>query len=216
MDALGVDCARGGRDAMSMAPLHGVHFGSLVKIPGAQVPDGPTSAKHIHRTWNNRAIVNIDVIGIGSSVYDSMQGEDIHNPRIRAVDFGEAAPETASGQKSTDKSGKLTFRNLRAFCWWKFREALDPMTGDDIALPPDRRLAADLAAPRYWVAAGVIQIEPKYPSANHTTSIVKRLGRSTDDGDAVLNAWYSRAQPDVIMDFEIVEKRRMGGRRGWA
>ena len=62
----------------------------------------------------------------------------------------------------------------------------------------------------------MIQIEPKYPSANHTTSIVKRLGRSTDDGDAVLNAWYSRAQPDVIMDFEIVEKRRMGGRRGWA
>jgi len=215
MTALGVDCARGGRDNMSMAPLHGNHFASMVNIPGPDVTTGQLAAKHIHQTWRDGAVVNIDVIGIGSSVYDSMQGEDIHNPRICAINTGEGAPETSSGQKSTDKSEMLTFKNLRAFAWWKFREALDPMTGRNIALPPDSRLAADLAAPRYWIAGGVIHIEPKYPTATHNTAIVKRLGRSTDDGDAVMNAsliWY---QPDIEMDYETVESTRYSRSRGW-
>ncbi len=49
------------------------------------------------------------------------------------------------------------------------------------ALPPDQRLFADLAAPRYRVTARGIQVEDK-------DQIKKRLGRSPDRGDAVVLA----------------------------
>jgi hypothetical protein len=64
---------------------------------------------------------------------------------------------------------------------WKFREALDPVTGAGIALPPDPALAADLAAARWKFTARGIQVELK-------TEIIRRLGRSPDRGDAVIMA----------------------------
>ena len=54
---------------------------------------------------------------------------------------------------------------------WKFREALDPNSGLDIALPPDPELMADLAAPTWELTTRGIQIELK-------EKIIKRLGRS--------------------------------------
>jgi hypothetical protein len=55
----------------------------------------------------------------------------------------------SEGSSASDKSGRLGFVNLRAEIMWKFREALDPATGQDIALPDDRELLADLTAPRW-------------------------------------------------------------------
>jgi hypothetical protein len=66
---------------------------------------------------------------------------------------------------------------------WKFREALDPVTGAGVALPPDQALAADLAAARWKFTARGIQVELK-------DEIRKRLGRSPDRGDAVIMAWH--------------------------
>ena len=64
------------------------------------------------------------------------------------------------------------------------REALNPVDGEDLALPPDRELRADLCAPRWKVAARGVQIESK-------EDIHKRIGRSTDCGDAVVLARYA-------------------------
>ena len=66
-------------------------------------------------------------------------------------------------EKSTKvtRDGKLGFVNLRAELWWKFREALDPQTGADIALPPDPALVADLTAPRWKLTPRGIQVELK-------------------------------------------------------
>jgi hypothetical protein len=33
--------------------------------------------------------------------------------------------------------------------YWRLREALDPHTGDNLALPPDAELEADLKAPKW-------------------------------------------------------------------
>jgi hypothetical protein len=63
------------------------------------------------------------------------------------------------------------------------REALDPDSGQDIALPPDRDLRADLTAPRWSITARGIQVESK-------EEIRKRIGRSPDAGDAVMLAHY--------------------------
>ena len=70
------------------------------------------------------------------------------------------------------------------------------MRGDGIALPPDRRLAAQLAAPTWQLKGNAIAIESK-------EDLAKRIGSSTDDADAVILAWYQRQE---------ALRRRMKGR----
>ncbi len=81
--------------------------------------------------------------------------------------------------------GRFGFANCRAEWWWRFREALDPEVGDDIKLPPDTRLAAELAAPTWRLRGTDILVEEK-------AEIRKRLGGSTDRADAVIQAWSRR------------------------
>jgi hypothetical protein len=64
---------------------------------------------------------------------------------------------------------------------WRLREALDPDKGENLALPPDTELKADLCAPRWKLTAQGIQIELK-------DEVKKRIGRSPDKGDAVILA----------------------------
>ena len=89
----------------------------------------------------------------------------------------------ASAERTRDN--QLEFNNVRAQLWWQFREALDPLQGDNIALPPDVRLATQLAAPTCKLRGSAIVIESK-------DEIRKRLGSSTDDADAVVLAWHKR------------------------
>lgn len=83
--------------------------------------------------------------------------------------------------------GRLGFGNLRAQLYWQFREALDPKSGDDIALPPDPRLAAELAAATYSIKGDKIFVEPKL-------EIRKRLGTSPDRADSIVLAWHDRSR----------------------
>jgi len=76
---------------------------------------------------------------------------------------------------------------MRAQLYWQFREALDPKSGDDIALPPDPRLAAELAAATYAIKKDKIFVEPKL-------EIRKRLGTSPDRADSIVLAWHDRAR----------------------
>jgi hypothetical protein len=75
----------------------------------------------------------------------------------------------------------MKFRNNRSFLMWRFREALEPVKGENLALPPDSELKADLCAPRWKLTASGILIESK-------DEIKKRIGRSPDKGDAVILA----------------------------
>ena len=76
-----------------------------------------------------------------------------------------------------DGSGFLKMRNQRAEAYWRARESLDPETGDALAIAPDNELLADLTAARYKVTPSGVLIESK-------EDIKKRIGRSTDCGDA--------------------------------
>lgn len=177
--AIGVDVARGGADKTVLAPRYGVWFGPLQKYAGTETPDGPMVAGLVMKELVHGGYANVDVIGVGASVYDvcRMQRAD-----ARPINF-------AAGSDAYDKSGRLQFVNVRAAAYWAMREALDPDSGDNLMLPPDPELLADLTAPKWSMRTSGIQIESK-------EDIVKRIGRSPDSGDAVVLANYTGgAQP---------------------
>ena len=178
VDSIGVDVAHGGKDKTVLSKRQGSYFIELIKIPGRETPDGQAIAGLITKELRNahkNTYVNIDGTGVGASAYDI------------ARDAGDVRAFIAAGKSTAkDKSGKLTFKNKRAESIWLFMEALDPQTGEGIALPPDQELLADLTASRWkQMAGGVIQIEMK-------EEIIKRLGHSPDCGDAVVMAWHGK------------------------
>ena len=175
MLALGVDVARGGDDKTVLAPLYGTYFDELDIYPGSETPDGYAVEDYTLKAIGDFSpTVGIDVIGIGASAYDLLK---VHR------NFATVPINNSHGTSSTDKSRKYGFANVRAESWWKLREALDPVNGENIALPPSRTLRNDLRAPQYKIRSGKYVIESK-------EDIKKRIGRSPDEGDAVVMAWY--------------------------
>lgn len=173
--AIGVDPSRGGADETAISKLYGTWFDEIIAIAGVDVPDGSTGARYVTDALGNEtADVFVDVIGYGASVYDHLKVL----PGVNAypINVGE-------GSRETDKTGRYGFTNLRSEIIWKFREALDPASGENIALPPNSQLRTDLRAPRYSIIGGKIKIESK-------DDVKKRIGRSPDYGDAVLLAWH--------------------------
>lgn len=173
--ALGVDVARGGKDETILAPVHGYHFNVPIVFAGQSTPNGPKVAAQVIQSLDPNAIAFIDVVGVGSSVYDNCE-----NITAYAVNGAEKAADKRK-KPYTDKSGKLEFNNLRSWMTWRFRELLDPDSGIDIILPRDNKLKADLCAPRWEAKLGKICVESK-------KDIKKRIGRSPDRGDAVIYA----------------------------
>ncbi len=193
---IGVDPSRGGDDETAIAKLYHEWF-ELITYPGVQVPDGPTGARLVLKAALNDdpAPIFVDVIGIGSSVYDSLrdlvkqpegdetkaeQPEETPHWKVRKINVAQAS-------RARDKSKKFGFANLRAQIHWQFREALDPSSGHAIALPDDRQLKVDLCAARYSITKTGITVEPK-------DKIKERIGRSPDKGEAILMAWYGASR----------------------
>lgn len=166
---IGGDIARGGEDKTVNAPRRGNWFDKLQKHPGRSTPDGQ-SVVALWQVLGGQ--VNADVIGVGASAFDIARERDIP---VFGVNFAEKSD-------ATDKSGQLRFINKRAECYWAFREALDPINENHLALPPDPELEADLCAPRWSMQTNGIKIEAK-------EDIKKRIGRSPDCADAVVLAW---------------------------
>jgi len=191
MDAVGVDVARGGKDKTVISPRWGAWFAPLQKHEGKATPDGQAVAQlTLAACGEHEPVVNVDVIGVGSSAYDWLFATI--GDRARAINV-------AAATDATDRSGNLRFINVRAAAWWAFREALDPQTGDNLALPPDPELLADLTAVKWKLGLRGIQAESK-------EDLIKRLGRSPDCGDAiVLAAWLPpQPIPDQIVTMHEV------------
>lgn len=182
MDAIGVDVARGGRDQTIIARRHGNWFDEPLCYPGSATPDGPTVAGLVVSAQRDRAPVHIDAIGVGSSPLDFLAQAGI---QVVGVNVAEAAT-------LPDRSGRLSFRNLRSQLWWKMREALDPQSNLGIALPPDQRLLADLTAPTWRMSGTAIAVASR-------DEILSKIGRSPDLGTAyVLALMDTQKQSDAI------------------
>lgn len=182
--ALGVDVAHGGADNTVISPLYGVWFDNLKVYPGGATPDGDSVALYTQKLWDSHAPIGVDAVGYGASACDVMRSWGM---QPLPINFGAAS-------KRRDKSARFEFFNQRAECWWALRDALDPKSGEDICLPPSRTLRSDLCSPRYKIVRGKIQLEEK-------TKVKERLGRSPDEGDAVVLAW--RAAQRVIASFVL-------------
>lgn len=173
LTAVGIDAVRGGDDKMTLARRYDNWYDDVKKWPGVQVPDGATAATLVHSELGDEepGYVNVDVIGVGSSTFDHLK---IIYPSVIPVNVSESSDYR-------DRSGKLKMRNLRAEMHWRMRDALDPIHGDDIALPNDPEVLADLCAARYKVTSAGVQIEDK-------EEIKARIGRSPDVGEAIMLA----------------------------
>lgn len=176
---VGVDVADGGEDRSVLGLRSGPVIAELRDV--TQPEPGMTMAlaglvAGVIRGKGGTAVV--DAIGVGAGVVS----------RLRELDIPTIAFNAGEGTSALDASGELGFRNKRSAAWWGLRERLHPETGDGIALPDDPRLIGDLTAPRWSVtSAGKIAVESK-------DDIRKRLGRSTDYADPVVQAFWAETE----------------------
>jgi hypothetical protein len=180
-----IDPSRGGQDKTALAKRYDNWFDEVKSWPGVVAKNGPIVVELARQALGDEkpGYINIDVNGIGSSVYDHA-----------VVVFDNVLPfNGAEGSEYRDKSQKLKMRNKRAEMYWRMRDALDPKDGDDIALPPDTELLADLCAAKYEVTSAGVKVEEK-------DDIKERIGRSPDVGEAVMMANFQGLDPSKLVD----------------
>lgn len=182
MLTVGVDVARGGADKTTIARKHeGLWFDEPIVHPGRDTPDGPTVAGQVIAAVRNRAVVNVDVIGVGSSAYDFLRQakQDVYGVNV------------ANSPTETDKTGLMTFSNLRSQLIWQFREMLDPQYNLAPALPPDEELRRDLCAFTWKLQGRTIYVSSR-------DEVKAAIGRSPDRAVAYfLAAMETVKRPEV-------------------
>lgn len=183
---VGVDPADTGQDSTVLAFRFGWVIDKLryhdtpqtdIKEYGSELMATAGRVKGVLDAHGGYAVV--DVIGVGAGVIGKLR-EEVGRARVQAFNASE-------GTDWHDSSRELSFVNTRSAAWWKLRELLSPDSDVQLALPPDDRLKGDLTAPRWLppTASGKIRLESK-------EEIGKRIGRSTDAGDAVVMAFWKQ------------------------
>lgn len=169
----GVDVARSGADKTAVALRHGWH---ITELRYTSLEDTMQTAGRVAGVLQRGGYAVVDVIGIGAGVVDRLREQKL---QVVAFNAGEST-------SNTDSSGELGFADKRSAAWWHMRELLDPSQGESVALPSDDMLIGDLTAPKWRVtSSGKIKVESK-------DDIRKRLNRSTDSADAVIQAFWER------------------------
>jgi len=146
------------------------------------------------------AVALPDTIGLGAGVHQMLVAR-----RLRSRPF-----VASRGVDLLDEAGLYGFANARSAAWWTVREMLDPKNGLDVCIPDDDRLTGELLAPGYSVTGrAVYQVEPKL-------SIRRRLGRSTDLADSVVQALAGPAICDHLDSLDAGEGMLMRAPDYWA
>ena len=165
---LGVDVAAYGSDKTVIAIRKGNKLSELRVYSQKNTRETAGLVQQTAREVSTDKI-SVDEIGIGRGVVDSLEEDGYENVGVNVA------------EKSSDVE---RWHNLRAELWCNFRELLDPEK-NNIGLPPDDELLAELASVKYKVdAKGAIQIEAK-------EDMKKRLGHSPDRADAVVLAFVN-------------------------
>lgn len=179
MCAIGVDVAIA-KDKFVVAPRHDGYFAKPLVIPGKEVDDPKKAAGRVIAMRYDGAKVVVDVGGgWGADCYAQLAANNIDCVGYMGV----------KGSRRKSKDNRFKFSNVRTEALWTFREALDPSQpgGSTIQLFPGATVRADLCAPSYKVKgtkdSAVLQAESK-------EDVCARLGRSTDEGDAVVMCWW--------------------------
>lgn len=174
MSAIGLDIAQGGKDDTVAAARYDGWY-ELKSTPGKSTPNGATAAAFVVGVRRNGCPIIVDMGGgYGGACYEWLKNNEIDCIAYKGAE--------KSVRRSRDK--KLKFVNKRSQAYWQFREALDPSQqgGSPISLPDSPKLIAGLCAPTFDIGPNGVRVEPK-------EDVVKRLGFSPDEADAVVMAW---------------------------
>jgi phage terminase large subunit len=170
---IGCDPARFGDDETAVVVRRGNVALRPVTFRGQdtqQVAAHVLSLVEEYRAKDEKAIVRVDVIGIGSGVADALK----RAPNVAVEEINASASPESS-----------TFARTRDELWFTAR---DWLKGGG-CLPPDAKLEAELLAPRYaFTPSQRIQVESK-------DAIKARLKRSPDRADAFCLAVYEPSGP---------------------
>jgi hypothetical protein len=170
-----------GVDKTIITTRHGNVLSRIIVLPEADTMKTTGKVKELIDTVGpvakkKQPIAVIDAIGVGTGVVDRLREQGVK------VDAFQSAGKAAR----KDKTGELTFLNRRAEAWWCLRDLLNPAFGVEVAIPDDPVLIGDLVAPKWdQTSTGHIKIEDK-------DEVRKRLGRSPDEGDAVVMNFNAR------------------------
>lgn len=172
---LGCDVADTGKDETVMTNRIGPLVLSMERV--GQQDTETTASRLIGRLQSvGGSLACVDATGIGIGVVNK-----IRHMRLPVVPYIGAG--RAEGLR--DVTGEFGFANIRSAAYWHLRELLDPVNGPgDVAFPRDEDLLADLTVPTWKIkTGGIIAVEPK-------DSVVKRLKRSPDCGDAIVMTYW--------------------------
>lgn len=196
---LGVDVARYGDDATVLAYLVGNELTEIEEHQGLSID---RTASIVGARMEERAIgadmTGVDTVGLGAGVADILRNDG--RPVVEIVSGAAAVDARRDGEELYEA---FTFKNLRSQMWWHLREGL---RHSRIRLTAgDQKLVDDLLAPRYKITGDKeIVIESK-------DDIRKRLGRSTDHGDALV---YAYALTNLMLDPQPASGSSMHSMRG--
>jgi len=165
----GLDVARFGDDESVLVARRGK---AVIDARAFAQLDGPDLAGRVLevvrglRRQDERPTVNVDVIGVGSSVFDVL----VRSPEVQAVAVNVSEKATTEG-----------YHALRDQLWGAVRDWLK----DGGSIPDDARLQAEIVSPTYaFDAQGRMKVESK-------ADMKKRLGRSPDRADALALAIHT-------------------------
>lgn len=125
--------------------------------------------------------VKIDSIGVGFGVIGELRNDsELRGVQVVGVNVGEKA------------SRPDRYANLRAEIWWEVGRLLSERRGWDLSgMENSDATVAQLLEPQWDTdPTGRIRVEKK-------DEIIKRLGRSPDNADALLLAYYGGARPRI-------------------
>jgi hypothetical protein len=181
---IGVDPAREGRDATGIIDRQGRRLGGNIcerwnKLSTMEV------AGRVGRLIDKMDPVKVfvDVTGLGSGVVDRLL--ELGYSQVEGVNFAGAAVGVGPARAEQ-------YRNRRAEMWDALRDWL--ASEHQVQIPNDDLLASDLSAPMWgpnmtgWDSSGRLLLESK-------DSLVKRLGRSPDLGDAAALTFAAPVRP---------------------
>lgn len=171
---LGVDIGAGG-DETVIRERRGVVAGREWRSRDRN-PERVTQLIHQAVIETGATAVKIDSIGIGWGIVGSVRtslGHASSGTRVVAVNVG---------QSPTDRDRYI---NLRAELWWTVGRLLSQNNGWDLSQMENADTTiSQLVTPKWFASdGGKIKVEPK-------ADVIDRLGRSPDNADALLLAFY--------------------------
>ena len=196
---IGVDVAGMGRDCTVYCYRYDNYVSKFDKHNSGGKADHMQVAGRVrHELVNhNGCSASIDTIGEGAGVYSRLVELGLEK-LVSSCKYSEGAKDK-SGNELKDITGQYSFANMRAYLFWRVRDWLDPKNGCNAMLPPGKDLAEEATEIKwYFRSDGKIIIEPK-------DDIKERLGRSTDEFDALANSFYPEKKRYELNSQELEE-----------